>query len=148
MRLKKKKKIRIKGWVDLRFCGELSFTSITAPTCKATIISLEPCALNADFQHFIPRFNKNFCFMDTPERRVGGERRPKGRDFTNNFSIYTYTPQNITHPNFLHLHVSCCSVYIYFLQLHEASVNFCQMHLHSINSYWHLHTQHWSKSLV
>jgi hypothetical protein len=27
---------------------------------KATIISLELCALNADFQHFIPRFNKNF----------------------------------------------------------------------------------------
>jgi hypothetical protein len=25
---------------------------------KATIISLEHCALNADFQHFIPTFNK------------------------------------------------------------------------------------------
>jgi hypothetical protein len=36
-------------------------------------------------------------FMDTPERRVWGERRPKGRrgDFTNNFSIFTYMPQNI-----------------------------------------------------
>jgi hypothetical protein len=32
----------------------------TSPTCKATIINLEPCALNADFQHFILRFNKNF----------------------------------------------------------------------------------------
>ncbi len=35
--------------------------------------------------------------MDTPERGVWGERRPKGQgDFTNNFSMYTYTPQNIT----------------------------------------------------
>jgi hypothetical protein len=30
----------------------------TAPTCTTTIISLEPCALNAKFQHFILRFNK------------------------------------------------------------------------------------------
>jgi hypothetical protein len=33
----------------------------TAPTFTATIISLEPCALNAEiheFQHFILRFNK------------------------------------------------------------------------------------------
>jgi len=29
-----------------------------ALTCKATIINLEPCALNVDFQHFIPKFNK------------------------------------------------------------------------------------------
>jgi hypothetical protein len=30
----------------------------TSPTCTATIIPLEPCALSAEFQHFIPRFNK------------------------------------------------------------------------------------------
>jgi hypothetical protein len=30
----------------------------TAPTCTATIISLEACALYAEFQDFIPRFNK------------------------------------------------------------------------------------------
>jgi hypothetical protein len=30
----------------------------TAPTCTATIISLEPCASNSEFQHFILRFNK------------------------------------------------------------------------------------------
>jgi len=77
VRFKNIKNISVQGWADLRFCGELSFTSITAPTCKPTIISLEPCALNADFQHFIPRFNQNFLFMDTPERRVWGERRPK-----------------------------------------------------------------------
>jgi len=68
---KKKKNIGIQGWGDLSFCGELSFTLsflfpyasyvaayiFTAPTCKGTIISLEPCTLNAAFQHFIPRFN-------------------------------------------------------------------------------------------
>jgi hypothetical protein len=39
-----------------------SFTAatyiFTAPTCTATIILLEPCALNVEFQHFILRFNK------------------------------------------------------------------------------------------
>jgi hypothetical protein len=30
----------------------------TAPTCTTTIITLKPCALNAEFQHFILRFNK------------------------------------------------------------------------------------------
>jgi hypothetical protein len=30
----------------------------TAPTCTSTIITLEPCALNAEFQHFILRYNK------------------------------------------------------------------------------------------
>ncbi len=38
----------------------------TAPTCIARIISLEPCALNFDFQHFIPRFNKNFLLFGYP----------------------------------------------------------------------------------
>jgi hypothetical protein len=30
------------------------------PTCIIIIINLEPCALNAEFQHFIKRFNKIF----------------------------------------------------------------------------------------
>jgi hypothetical protein len=30
----------------------------TAPAYTTTIIILEPCALNAEFQHFIPRNNK------------------------------------------------------------------------------------------
>jgi len=30
----------------------------TAPTFAATAMILEPCALNAEFQLFIPRFNK------------------------------------------------------------------------------------------
>jgi hypothetical protein len=30
----------------------------TTPTCTTTICILESCALNAEFQHFILRFNK------------------------------------------------------------------------------------------
>jgi hypothetical protein len=62
------------------------------------VISLHPRALNADFQHFISRFNNISYFMDTPERRVWGERRLKDRGgFTNNFNIYIYpyTPPNL-----------------------------------------------------
>jgi len=40
----------------------------TAPTRTTTIITLEPCALNAEFQHFILRFNKIPYFADITER--------------------------------------------------------------------------------
>ncbi len=54
------------------FGGQLSFICLScflsasiaatyifsAPSCTTTIITLEPCALNAKFQHFILRFNK------------------------------------------------------------------------------------------
>jgi hypothetical protein len=43
----------------------------TASTCKATIISLQPCALNADFQHFIPRFNKISLLYGYPCKQAG-----------------------------------------------------------------------------
>jgi len=42
---------------------------------------LEPCTLNAEFQHFISRFNKS-CFLcggPHSKRGIGGERRPKER---------------------------------------------------------------------
>jgi hypothetical protein len=64
---------------------------MTAPTCKATIISLEPFALNADSQHFIPTSNKFDYFMDTPERRVWGERRRKDRVTSQIILIFTLT---------------------------------------------------------
>jgi hypothetical protein len=32
----------------------------TAPNCTTTIISLDPCALNAEYQHFILRFIKMY----------------------------------------------------------------------------------------
>ncbi len=39
-------------------------------TCTTIIITLEPCALDTEFQHFILRYNKNFFFLaDTTERR-------------------------------------------------------------------------------
>jgi hypothetical protein len=46
-----------------------------------TIISLEPCALNAGFQHFILRFNKKVFTFRIPLKKEGivGERRPKDR---------------------------------------------------------------------
>jgi len=69
---KQRKTLAFKGWGDLSFCGELSFTLsfllflfysastvsayiFTAPNFKATIINLEPCALNADFLAFHPQ---------------------------------------------------------------------------------------------
>ncbi len=93
MQFKKVKSISIQGWGAsvlvvnwVSPCHSFFFSAstvpayiFTVPTCKATLISLEPCALNADFQHFIPRFNKISYFMDTPERRVWDERRPKDR---------------------------------------------------------------------
>ncbi len=112
-RLKKIENISIQGWGDLSFCGELSFTlsliflsaSITAPTCKATIISLEPCALDADFQHFIPRSNKFPYFMDTP-----GERRPKDRVTLQIILVFTQTrPKTFTRG-----HVSVYDKYLHW----------------------------------
>ncbi len=56
----------------------------TAPTCTTTIITLEPCALNAEFQHFIPRFNKNFLPLGTSLKEgIGGwkEAQRQGEDW-------------------------------------------------------------------
>jgi hypothetical protein len=41
---------------------------------------LEPCALNAEFQHLIPRFNQTslLCRLHS-KRGIGGEKRPKDR---------------------------------------------------------------------
>jgi hypothetical protein len=62
--------------------------TFTAPTCTTTIITLEPCALNAEFQHFITRFHH---FADTTERGDRGAKAPIGRetegDFTDNSNI-------------------------------------------------------------
>jgi hypothetical protein len=74
VRFKKIKTLAFKGGQTSVFpfsLGKASSTVaayiFTAPTFKATIISLEPCALNADFQHFIPRELPKFpYFMDYP----------------------------------------------------------------------------------
>jgi hypothetical protein len=34
-----------------------------------SIISREPSASNAEFQHFIPRFNKNFLTLQIPQKQ-------------------------------------------------------------------------------
>jgi hypothetical protein len=50
----------------------------TALSCTTTIIPLEPCALNAEFQHFIPRFHK-FSLVCRPhsKRGIGVKGGPK-----------------------------------------------------------------------
>jgi hypothetical protein len=56
----------------------------TAPACTTTIITLEPCALNAEFQHFILRFNKISILLLIPLKEgIGGEREG---DFTDHFN--------------------------------------------------------------
>jgi hypothetical protein len=54
-----------------------------SPTYIATIISLEPYALNAEFQHFIPRFNKIYLLSRYPWKRgLGVKGDPKIGDYT------------------------------------------------------------------
>jgi hypothetical protein len=48
----------------------------TALTCTTTIITLEPCALNAEFQHFIPRFYKISLLKEGIEGVKGGPKKP------------------------------------------------------------------------
>ncbi len=52
----------------------------TALTCTISIISLEPCALNGEFQHFILRSSQmsSLCRLSL-KQGIGGERRPKDR---------------------------------------------------------------------
>ncbi len=64
----------------------------TAPTCTSTIIILEPCALNAEFQHFILRFHKIFVLCGYHWKQRGQEMKAEGirgereGDFTDNFN--------------------------------------------------------------
>jgi hypothetical protein len=43
--------------------------------CTTTILTLEPCALNAEFHHFILRFNKNFLILWIPLKEQTGAQR-------------------------------------------------------------------------
>jgi len=98
VRFKERKLISIQGWGYVSFYGEPVFSFFfgaptlaayifAALTCKATIISLQSCALNADFQHFVPRSNKKFLL----ERRVWGERSPKDRVTREIILVFTLT---------------------------------------------------------
>jgi hypothetical protein len=55
-------------------------------TCTITVITLTPCALNVEFQHFILRFNKKFhYFADTTARGDRGRKEAQRQgDFTDN----------------------------------------------------------------
>jgi hypothetical protein len=52
----RKQSILVVNWVSS--CLSFFLNASTAPNCTSSIISLKPCALNAEFQHFIFRFNK------------------------------------------------------------------------------------------
>jgi hypothetical protein len=117
----------------------------TAPTCKATIVSLKPCALNADFKHFILRFIKFPYFMDTSERRVwGGERRPKDRMTSQIILIFTLnTPQNIYIRSckciwqMLTLPSHKCKIYIYTLQQDKCKCKeFGHISVNNLHLHW------------
>jgi hypothetical protein len=84
---------------DSKFPFSLSASSpatyiFTAPTCKTTRMTLEPCALNAEFQHFILRFNKIPNFANTTKRgdrgaKAGPKTRQRQDDFTDNPIVHT-----------------------------------------------------------
>jgi hypothetical protein len=59
----RKPSILVVNWVSSCLFFFLSASTaatdiFSAPNCTTTIISLEPCALNAEYQHFILRFIK------------------------------------------------------------------------------------------
>jgi hypothetical protein len=60
------------------------------------MISVERCALIADFRHFIPRFNRNFLLYGYSEGRVW-VRRPKDRVTLSVILVFTLTrPKTFT----------------------------------------------------
>jgi hypothetical protein len=84
-------------------------------------------------------------FMYTLEKRVWVKGTQSQGDFTNNFSIYTYTPQNIyTGPckcKRKYIHCNSISVNVKIWKYTYTRFTCC------IYSYWHLHAQHWSLTL-
>jgi hypothetical protein len=95
------------------------------PICKAIIISLEPCALNVELQHFIPKFNKISLLYGCPQIRVWGERRPKDKVTLQIILIFTLT---LTHPKTFTY--GCVSVFDKYLHWPYVSVSVNHLHLH------------------
>jgi hypothetical protein len=64
---------------------------------RATIISLEPCALNADFEHFIPKYNEIFLlYKYLWKKGLGSKEAQRQGDFTNNFSyLQLHSPKHL-----------------------------------------------------
>jgi hypothetical protein len=73
----------------------LKIRVFTAPICTTTIITLEPCALNAEFQHFIPRFNKTSSLKEG----IGGwkEAQRQGEDRMTLRKNSIISPTNLVH---------------------------------------------------
>ncbi len=116
-------------------------------TCTSIIITLEPYALNAKFQHFIPIFNKISSFYGYIERGVWGWKEAQRQGDKLQITLvytFTYTSENI------YIGPCKCIWQIFTLAsckcktFGHVSVN--DLHLHGIYShihgYWHLHTQH------
>jgi hypothetical protein len=60
--------------------GEITETQTSFSTNFGDKLTLEPCALNAEFQHLILRFNKiSFTLRIPLKEGIGGESRPKDR---------------------------------------------------------------------
>ncbi len=79
--------------VKLVFATVLSFPerfqSIPAAAlCTVAMNVLEPCAFNAEFQYFIPLFNKNFMTLrrGMKHQMRGCNSGPTGHDFTDDNS--------------------------------------------------------------
>ncbi len=82
----RKPSILVINWVSSCLSFFLSaFTAatyiFTAPNCTTTIISLELCALNVDYKHFVLRFIKMslLCGWIPLKEGIGGESRPNDR---------------------------------------------------------------------
>jgi len=85
----------IHGWMEKASRSRCPLLYVKAPTYKGTIISLEPCALNAHFQYFILRYNKISLLYGYPWKKgLRWKEAQSQGDFTNNFNIYTCMPQN------------------------------------------------------
>ncbi len=129
MRFKKIKKLGFKGgrtsvfvvnWVSpcLSFFFGASTVAahiFTAPTCKDTIIRLEPCALNADFQRFIPRFNKISLLYRHPWKKGLGWKEAQRQVPLQIILVFTLTcPKTFTQGHVSvfdkYLHWPCASV--------------------------------------
>ncbi len=103
--------------------------TFTRPTSKTTIISLEPCALNADFQHFIHRFNEIFLLYGYPQRRVCDVRRPKDRVTLQVILVFTFTcPKTFTQGR---VHVFDKYLQCWYWTIHS----FQLIHLHNMENY-------------
>ncbi len=111
----RKPSISVVNWVSPCLSFFLSASTAAtyifiAPTCTTTIIHLEPDALNAEFQHFIPKFNQISYFMGTRKEGLDSEKRPNDRVTLWLILIYTLTrPKTFTQG-----HISVLEKYLHW----------------------------------